>query len=69
MDKDLLAILCCPETRQPLREASQKELAAARLRAGEDFGAGLVREDGKVLYPVREGIPVLIVDQGIFLEA
>jgi uncharacterized protein YbaR (Trm112 family) len=69
MDKDLLAILCCPETRQPLHEASSQELAAARGRSGEELAEGLVREDGKILYPVRDGIPVLIVDQGISLEA
>ena len=35
--------------------------------AGERFDA-LIREDGTVLYPVREGIPVLLVEEGIVLE-
>jgi uncharacterized protein YbaR (Trm112 family) len=26
---------------------------------------GLVREDGKVLYPVDDGIPVMLVEQSI----
>lgn len=80
IDKDLLSILACPATHQPLREATADELAAlnARVAAGgvKAFGgkalsqpleAGLVREDGKVLYPVLHGIPVLLVDEGIGL--
>lgn len=68
MDKSLLSILCCPKTHQPLREATAQELEKASRTAGA-LEAGLVREDGLVLYPVRNGIPVLIVDQGIPLEA
>lgn len=68
MDKALLSILCCPKTHQPLREATPQELERASASAGT-LEAGLVREDGAVLYPVRNGIPVLIVDQGILLEA
>jgi len=79
--KELLEILACPETRQPLRLAGEKELTAvnARIRAGglrnrgseevtEPLEAGLVREDGKVLYPVLEDIPILLVEEGIELE-
>jgi uncharacterized protein YbaR (Trm112 family) len=29
--------------------------------------AGLVRADGKVLYPIRDGIPVMLVEEGIAL--
>jgi uncharacterized protein YbaR (Trm112 family) len=53
---DLLALLCCPVTHQPLREASPEELKAF----GPDPTTGLVREDGQVLYPVRNGIPLLL---------
>ncbi len=51
---DILPILCCPESRQPLHEATPEEL--------KRFGAesGLVREDGKILYPIQNGIPLLI---------
>ena len=82
IDKDLLEILACPETHQPLREASADELAAvnAKIAAGGaknvggnavegELEGGLVREDGQVLYPIREEIPVLLVDEGIALGA
>ena len=30
---------------------------------------GLVREDGKILYPVDDGIPVMLIDEAIALDA
>ncbi|MDP6762625.1 MAG: Trm112 family protein [Planctomycetota bacterium] len=78
--KKLLEILACPKTHQPLRMAEAEELeelneaiaaSKARTVAGEavpdPIEAGLVREDGKLLYPIRDGIPVLLVDEGIRL--
>ena len=80
IDKDLLAILACPETHQPLREAEAAQIEAinARVSAGdcknvggeavsEALTAGLVREDNRILYPIRDEIPVLLVDEGIAL--
>ena len=58
---DLLSILCCPVTHQPLREASREELQAF----GSGLTAGLIREDGRVLYPVRNGIPHLVPGEAI----
>jgi uncharacterized protein YbaR (Trm112 family) len=76
VDRELLEILVCPETRQPVRLASSDQLDAVnrRIRAGElrtrggdpvkdAIQEGLVREDGKVLYPVDDGIPVMLVEQ------
>jgi uncharacterized protein YbaR (Trm112 family) len=80
IDKDLLEILACPETHQPLREADEALVAKvnARIAAGLDnvggkrvegeIDGGLVREDGAVLYPIRDDIPVLLIDEGIRLE-
>ena len=78
IDKELLAILACPETHQPLAEAEAALVAEvnARIAAGElknvggaDVGeaieGGLVREDGRVLYPIRHGIPVLLIEEGL----
>ena len=80
IDRELLEILVCPETRQPVRVASVEQIAALnqkidvgelRNRGGEKVSAaireGLVREDGKVLYPIDDGIPVMLVEQSIAL--
>lgn len=80
IDKELLEILACPETHQPLREADEAEVTAlnARIAAGEAtnvggdkvegaLDGGLVREDGKIVYPIRDRIPVLLVHEGIAL--
>ena len=78
IDPDLLAILVCPETRQPLSVADgallgrlNAAVAAGDLktRAGEgvaeEIAEGLLREDGQVLYPIRQGIPVMLIDESI----
>ena len=78
--EDLIEILVCPETKQPVRLARTDELAALneRIRAGSQRNRGgepvkaelaeaLVREDGRVLYPVDDGIPVMLVEESIEL--
>jgi uncharacterized protein len=78
IDPDLLSILCCPETHQDVRLAEpalidklNAQIAAGALKnhAGqpvqEKIDAGLVRADGKFLYPVRGDIPVMLVDEAI----
>lgn len=81
IDKDLLAILCCPETKQPVSEADAalvKKLNDVAARGGlknkgkksvtEPLDGGLVRADRKILYPIRENIPVMLIEEGIPLE-
>jgi uncharacterized protein len=81
ISKDLLEILVCPDDHTPLALADPPLLArlhaaidAGRVtnRAGErvqtHLGGGLVRADGKYLYPVVDDIPVLLVDEAIPLE-
>ena len=81
MDAALLNLLCCPESHQPLRPASAAELAALneRIRAGtvrnhagqpvsEALEAGLLREDGRVVYPVRRGLPILLIAESMAVE-
>jgi uncharacterized protein YbaR (Trm112 family) len=78
IDKDLLEILACPETHQPLAlaDAATVDALNASIAAGEatDVGGepvseaiegGLIREDGKVVYPIRASIPVLLIQAGL----
>lgn len=78
IDPDLLEILVCPETKQSLSEADGRlvallneaiERGEVQNRAGEALGApvdgGLVREDRQVLYPIRDRIPVMLIDEAI----
>ena len=67
MDKELLEILCCPATHQPLTIADEKALAAASARVGRPLHEGLLREDGQILFPVLNGIPLLLVEEGVSL--
>jgi uncharacterized protein YbaR (Trm112 family) len=81
IDPDLLDILVCPETRQPVHVAPGDLLArlnraiaagALRNRGGKTvekpITEGLVREDGDVLYVVDDGIPVMLIDESIELN-
>ncbi len=78
---ELLAILRCPETRQKLVLAdsallqnlnAQFESKQLRNRAGrsvsEKLEGGLVREDGKFVYPIRHGLPIMLIDEAIPLS-
>ena len=65
MDDELLGLLCCPVTHQALRIAGEAELLKARAKASKPVIEGLVREDGKILYPISDGIPLLVPEEGI----
>ncbi|MED5381988.1 MAG: Trm112 family protein [Verrucomicrobiota bacterium] len=78
MDEKLLEIMCCPETHQPLAKAGaeliedlNKRIQASTLvdrvdeKVTEPIDGGLIREDGKILFPIRQDIPVMLIDQGI----
>lgn len=81
VDPDLLEILVCPETKIPVRLADQELLERVnrgitdgrlKTRGGdtvaETLSEALVREDGALLYPIREDIPVMLIDEAIPLE-
>ena len=80
IDDQLLDILCCPETRQPVARAEASilqplnaEIEAGRLRnrGGDKVEAqieeGLLREDGRVLYIVDDSIPIMLIGESIEL--
>lgn len=81
VNPELLEILVCPETKQKLRNATDAELSqlealfnsgALHDRSGNKVAStvkeGLVREDGKVLYVVDEGIPIMLTEESIELQ-
>lgn len=81
VNKALLNLLVCPESREKLSRADpamiQRINAAIKTgkvhdRAGKPvskpLGGGLVRADGRYLYPVVDDIPDLLVDDSISLE-
>jgi uncharacterized protein YbaR (Trm112 family) len=80
VSRELLEILVCPETRQPVAPASVEVLTRVneKIRAGtlrnrggdkveKEIEEGLLRDDGRVLYPVDDGIPVMLIEESIEL--
>jgi uncharacterized protein len=81
IDSGLLAILCCPETKQSVSFADAVlvgKLNEAVARGGlknkggrlvsPEIDGGLIRADHSILYPIREGIPVMLIEEGIPLD-
>ncbi|MBU2514815.1 Trm112 family protein [bacterium] len=53
-DQKLLDILACPQCKGDLSLTSQKD--------------GLICEKCRLKYPIREGIPVMLIDEAIKLD-
>jgi len=81
INQKLLEIIVCPLSHQPLRIAEEQlidrlnqAIGAGRVkdRAGRPLTApiqqGLIRQDGQVMYPIRDNIPVLLTDEGIPMD-
>ena len=78
MDKRLLDIVVCPLTKLPLQLLDGERLAqlnaaissgGIRNRAAqvlpETLVEALVTRDGRLVYPIREGIPILLEEESI----
>ena len=78
IDKKLLEILCCPATKVPVRPLDAQQLASlnegiaagrVKNRGGEQLSErleeALITEDGKTVYEVRGGIPIMLIEKGI----
>ncbi|GAB4173717.1 MAG: Trm112 family protein [Wenzhouxiangellaceae bacterium] len=76
--ESLLELLCCPVSHVPLRplESSRLKKLNAQIRSGEvryvddspvetPLAEALITQDGKVIYRVDDGIPVLLPERGI----
>ncbi len=81
MDKRLLSILCCPVTHKGLSLARPELLkkinaaiSAGRLvnhdgtELSSSLAEALVTDDGKIMYPVNDGIPVLLESESVGLS-
>ncbi|MDH3546479.1 MAG: hypothetical protein OEN22_05235 [Gammaproteobacteria bacterium] len=81
MDKRLLSILRCPVTHKGLSLVTSQTLGSlnAAIEAGnlanrdgkllsETLSEALITDDGKVIYPVANGIPVLLEGESIDME-
>ena len=78
VDGKLLEILCCPLSKTPLTVLGRQKLDKLNLAinngdalfvGGEKVTVplqeGLITEDGKVIYPVQDDIPILLEEKGI----
>jgi uncharacterized protein YbaR (Trm112 family) len=78
IDGKLLEILCCPVSKTPLVRLPPDKLKKlnAAIAAGEvqyvrgevvskPLRDGLMTEDGRVIYPVEDDIPILLEEKGI----
>ncbi len=81
MEKRLLAILRCPVTHKGLSILKKDKLdkVNAAIASGEvttldghkvedALAAALITDDGKRLYPITDGIPVLLESESIHVE-
>lgn len=78
IDPELLQILACPDNRESMTLAPEdlvtrlnSAIAAGKItnRGGEPvrvpLEGGLVRGDRRYLYPIRDDIPILLVEEAI----
>ena len=78
MDRKLLDILCCPQSKQPLAMLAANDLAALNraiaqgpVRRGDGsvqdtpIQQGLITRDHKTIYRIDDGIPVLLADEAL----
>lgn len=78
VDPELLEILVCPENKTPVTLVDDETLGRInqairegriKNRAGEtvseEIAAGLLREDQAFVYPVRDDIPIMLIDEAI----
>ncbi|MFT4689618.1 MAG: hypothetical protein ACI9OD_001828 [Limisphaerales bacterium] len=81
MDESAWQLLCCPATHQQLRRMPGVELeslnkligageilAVSASKVTEPIEGALVRTDGNLAYPIRSGLPILLIDAGLILN-
>ena len=81
MNKRLLSILCCPVTHKGLNLARADLLDRINAAIGEgklinrdgdtlseSLKEALITDDGKIMYPVNDGSPVLLEGESVGLN-
>ena len=81
ISKEFLDMLICPETKEPVSLVDEEliEKINAKIREGTLFNrgnqavtknidGGLIRSDKKFLYPIREDIPIMLIEEAIPLK-
>lgn len=78
IDRHLLEILVCPVTKVPIKPLPKDRLAILNgevakgtvcyqdgKKVATELEEALITEDGRTIYPVEDGIPVMLEDHGI----
>ena len=81
VDPELVEILLCPDTKLNVDLAPAETVEKINLAIKENIVLnvdgqslndplqdGLLREDDKIIYPVRESIPVMLIGEGIPMD-
>ena len=81
VDPELVEILVCPDTKLNVDLAPAETVEKINLAIKENIVLnvdgqsikeplqdGLLREDDKIIYPVRDSIPVMLIGEGIPID-
>ena len=81
VDPELVEILVCPDTKLNVDLAPAETVEKINLAIKENIVLnvdgqsvkeplqdGLLRDDDKIIYPVRDSIPVMLIGEGIPME-
>ena len=81
VDPELVEILVCPDTKLNVDLVKTETVEKINLAIKESIVLnvdgqsvkaplqdGLLREDDKIIYPVRDSIPVMLIGEGIPME-
>ena len=81
VDSELVEILVCPANRERVALVGREILCRLNQAIAKGWilnvdgttvsgplHDGLLREDGKILYPVRDAIPVMLIGEGIPMD-
>ena len=81
VDPELVEILVCPDTKLNVDLAPAETVEKINLAIKENIVLnvdgqsvndplqdGLLREDDKIIYPIRDSIPVMLIGEGIPMD-